>query len=664
MGTSKRNSKDLHCRVVKSYVRRTLLQAGLTATSWPLATRYVNEMMRFSRLGMKKNFPPFWSEVLVKKRRWDAQQMEPTMEKVTYVAPSPWNYGHWVKKEDGSSIVTRFCIANTTNPVSDEAWIALERQGRDPLERRRRIRGKTTVKMMTVEEEEEDSEGEKPTKARIATMIAEEMGAMVGEEDEQHWRVTMEVVARLRKMNQESEEDEVLQTRVVGMAEVLANREEWRSAIKAELDSLIEEKEALKPMRGEEKDNFFRQATREGRSIEVVPGKLVPTIKPGPGKGKKKARVVACGNFTNKDAQEDLYASTGDAVVLRIMMKKASEQGWRGASLDVKTAFLNTPWDDMGVLVRPPYILIKMGLVEEDTLWLPTKALYGFRKSPRLWGNHRDEVLRRMRIGPTNRRCRLVQFQAEPNLWRIQEEKEEILEEGRVTTKGLMMVYVDDLFAVGEEDTIKELIEAIQKEWQTSQPEWVSKEPVRFLGMEIKKVKTGEEEGGVATQHNYTRDLLRRNLGSEEETWKKRKIPMMKDIIPEVEEDPTKDQIREAQRVTGELIWLVTRTRPDLMFVVSRMASQVLRSPCWVKDMASQVWGYLNVTQKEGVIYRAGGQVNPWEESSGIQTYADASFSPGGEESHGAVVVMLRGAPLEEFEAGKHHPIHGGGGAQ
>ena len=203
-------------QVVKSYVRRTIVQAGLKAIDWPLATRYVNELMRFARLGLKKTFPPFWAEVLVKKRRWDAQQMEPTMEKVRYIAPSPWNYGHWVQKEDGSFIVTRFCIASTVTPVTDEAWIGLERQGRDPLEVRRRIRGKTTVRMMMAkDEDEEESEEERPVKARIATLIAEEMGAMAGEEDERHWRVTMEMVTRLRKMSQESEEDEVLQTRVV-----------------------------------------------------------------------------------------------------------------------------------------------------------------------------------------------------------------------------------------------------------------------------------------------------------------------------------------------------------------------------------------------------------------------------------------------------------------
>ena len=115
---------------------------------------------------------------------------------------------------------------------------------------------------MAKDEDEEESEEERPVKARIATLIAEEMGAMAGEEDERHWRVTMEMVTRLRKMSEESEEDEVLQTRVVGMAEVLANREEWKEAISAELDSLFRDKEALRPLRGKEKEDFFNQAAK------------------------------------------------------------------------------------------------------------------------------------------------------------------------------------------------------------------------------------------------------------------------------------------------------------------------------------------------------------------------------------------------------------------
>ena len=141
---------------------------------------------------------------------------------------------------------------------------------------------------------------------------------------------------------------------------MIANQEEWKIPIKAELDSLLEEKKALKPLSPEEKKEFFRKAAEEGREVEVVPGKLVPTIKPAPGGGKKKARVVACGNFTAKDAQDDLYAGTGDVVTFRMMLQCAAEMGWEGVTMDIRTAFLNTPWDDEDVLVKPPALLVRM----------------------------------------------------------------------------------------------------------------------------------------------------------------------------------------------------------------------------------------------------------------------------------------------------------------
>ena len=214
--------------------------------------------------------------------------------------------------------------------IKEEAWIALEDQGRNPMEVRRRIRGKVSVKKLErarEEEDEEDSENERPGNQRIMKVIEEEMTTIMGETDQDQMEVTLEMVARLRKMIEENPEEEVLQTRIVGVNEVMMKKEDWRRPIEDELRSLVEEKEALVPLRGEAKEDFFKKAQKEGRKIEVVPGKLVPTIKPGLGGGKKKARIVACGNFTNRDAQDDLYASTGDAVVLRIMMKLASERG-------------------------------------------------------------------------------------------------------------------------------------------------------------------------------------------------------------------------------------------------------------------------------------------------------------------------------------------------
>ena len=90
------------------------------------------------------------------------------------------------------------------------------------------------------------------------------------------------------------------------------------------------------------------------------------------------------------------------------------------------------------------------------------------------------------------------------------------------------------------------------------------------------------------TQRNYIQDLLVRNLGSE--NWPQKKIPMISE--PETREDPpNKDltTIREAQRVIGELVWIATRTRPDLAFTITKLASLITRDPEQVLDLRKHV---------------------------------------------------------------------------
>ena len=106
------------------------------------------------------------------------------------------------------------------------------------------------------------------------------------------------------------------------------------------------------------------------------------------------------------------------------------------------------------------------------------------------------------------------------------------------------------------------------------------------------------------------------------------------------------DEVRKAQKIVGEALWLVTRTRPDMMFALAKMASQVLHQPQWVAESASQLWGYMAATIQEGITFEKGPSWEGWEEQSGLAVYADASFAPSGEESHGSVIVTLRGAPL------------------
>ena len=72
--------------------------------------------------------------------------------------------------------------------------------------------------------------------------------------------------------------------------------------------------------------------------------------------------------------------------------------------------------------------------------------------------------------------------------------------------------------------------------------------------------------------------------------------------LPE-EEQPAIENIRQAQTVVGELLWLSMRTRPDISFAVSQLGRQVNKRPKWVVKTAQQVFGYLKGTETQHISY-------------------------------------------------------------
>ena len=67
-------------------------------------------------------------------------------------------------------------------------------------------------------------------------------------------------------------------------------------------------------------------------------------------------------------------------------------------ALDISTAFLNAdlPLEQKRVVVRPPAVMVKYGLVDPNELWVAEKAIYGLRVSPKAWSDYRDDVLSKM----------------------------------------------------------------------------------------------------------------------------------------------------------------------------------------------------------------------------------------------------------------------------
>ena len=190
-------------------------------------------------------------------------------------------------------------------------------------------------------------------------------------------------------------------------------------------------------------------------------------------------------------------------------------------------------------------------------------------------------------------------------------------------------------------EVMKEVIVTIQKEWATSAPEFLSQGKVKYLGMELYETT----RGFFASQEDYVED----HLNAKSVKPKPQKVPTMRDMYPEAESSVDPALVRQAQQTVGELLWLSTRTRPEIAFSVARCSQEIIRAPRWVCELGDVVWGYLRETKSEGIWFLRDRGEN-WEgvTPAGLQVFTDISYSPSGSaaRSHGSVIVTWDQAPL------------------
>ena len=196
-------------------------------------------------------------------------------------------------------------------------------------------------------------------------------------------------------------------------------KEEWKAAILAELQSFA-------------KLDVYEAVSRvDVGHQEILPGRLVLVVKPNPEgvKGKKKARIVVCGNFQTIHQDEMTSSKTPSYPMLRMLLSLASYQGWPIETWDVSTAFLyarlygdrDTDLDGQYIYMRPPKVIEKLGLLPEGTIWKLKKALYGLRTSPLAWEVERDNTLAQLQWEVEERWYGLVPAKGNPCLWAIVE---------------------------------------------------------------------------------------------------------------------------------------------------------------------------------------------------------------------------------------------------
>ena len=418
----------------------------------------------------------------------------------------------------------------------------------------------------------------------------------------------------------------------------------WTQAIEKEVASLFDSGTLVRVSYKK-----ARQMEQNGE-LKIVPAKCVFTLKPptaAGGKCRRKCRMVICGNFIDKDdvdGQMSLYASGTSTDALRLVLSVASSRAWIAAIADVTSAFLLAEWPEgmPRYALAPPKIIKESGDYD-DSLWMVQRPLYGLRESPKIWSQFRNAKLRELRVVIRDRNLGLKQLVSEPELWLLLD-----METGEMY--GILVVYVDDLMYLGNEETIAQMHKEIAALWPTSTLEWVGgSKAIRYLGVEIKQ--DSDSKAFSINQQAYITDLLRaHNMQDVAHT----QLPTPREWLEDLECDKTPEptftekDLKLGQRLVGEALWLATKTRPDIMYVVNAMASHVARKPLQVARMGKRLLAYLAGTSDLTLVLTPPREGEP----KTMTCFTDASFAPFGARSYGATVITYGRAPIT-WKAGR-----------
>ena len=442
-------------------------------------------------------------------------------------------------------------------------------------------------------------------------------------------------------------EQEFLVTKTIGNAEVWADLDAWSDSIRQEYDQLVNKKQAVRQIT---KAQLQQMASEMKLPIEILPGKMVHTRKSG--SGAYRSRAVICGNYAGPDNNEH-YAGGVDGQQVRAMVRLGALKQWQIGCTDIRTAFLNAPRRDTKRLIAMeiPSVFRKLQLAGHQDLWLVDKALYGLTTSPRDWGLHRDEVL------PTVSWCRQREgrdvrgsFKKTPdeNIWRI-EEVDTI--SGEVHWTGLMSVYVDDLLFAAESGALDALTTAVEKVWAISDLEKTGEgKIVKYCGFEIEAAPNND--GYVISQKKYEQEMVKR-FGITQAT----DFPHVN--LSEDDEVPSgeikESEVKLAQSMAGALLWLTTRTRPDIAMTVSSACRLATKNPCKSVEISKAVMQYVLKVQG-GLHYPQGvpketwgkrGQLHIERHDRLLEVFADIAYGTGSRHrSLQGLAVYFAGAPI------------------
>jgi len=348
---------------------------------------------------------------------------------------------------------------------------------------------------------------------------------------------------------------------------------------------------------------------------------------------KLKARIVVDGSSEDRSLfkTSDITSPTVALSSVLSVSTVAAAQGRHVVTMDVEKAYLEADMPNE-VLVRLQPVLAKL-LCARDPSFIPflddkgsmivrlNKAQYGCVESARLWYNTLSSFLvsQGYEMNPYD-----------PCVFN------KIGSGGKQTT---VLIYVDDIKATSEsQQDLKELIGKLQQEYRhITVREGGTHE---YLGMLFEYLTPGVPGGRVrVTMEKYTKDVLEeagvRTTADDPAASSLFDIDGSSPVIT--------SQCREIfHRTVAQLLYLATRTRPDILLPTIFLTTRVSVATKEDQRKLNRVLAYLNSEPQLGIHLGASE-----DGTLRLHCYADASFGvhPNG-KSHSGVVLSLGRGPI------------------
>ena len=324
---------------------------------------------------------------------------------------------------------------------------------------------------------------------------------------------------------------------------------------------------------------------------------------------KYKVRLVALGNQQKRRSYEDIKSSNARLESVKLMMALKTKLGARHFTIDVKGAYLNAE--------IPPDSKLKLYIrLPDGTIKKLLKFLYGLKQAGFEWQRLVTKDL--LAAG-------FQQSIADPLIFSKWRKGENAVNKGGDFLA--FSLHTDDFYGISNSESMEEEFFSYLKEKYGEVTIHRGKH-LQYLGMVLEERDDGSMAVNMNAYYEKLADMLPKLKG------KTSRLPYATSMHACDDDDEEVDYLEYLSYV-GAVNFLSTRTRPNLLYAMSRLAQQCSHPTLRDMKRVEKMFKHINGTMNQCIVFAPGGDLE-------FHAYVDASHNCYGDgKGHYGYAIFL-----------------------